>query len=184
MLTVLQTKDFTTAANRKFYIELRAQDDADISDRLQGATSDLEHQRKKATEAKKLAETKQAEQARRTETVRAARADQSASPTTSKLPLRFADLPVARVGRPTAPSQPRSPSNRPLSPLVLPRSRPPRPPPLVVDTPQRPPKLPPNPTNAPAAVNPARCRPSRVEAQAVAVALVWGSAASAVSAEG
>ncbi|MEO6627402.1 MAG: D-alanyl-D-alanine carboxypeptidase family protein [Aquihabitans sp.] len=76
VLTVLQTKDFTTAANRKFYIELRAQDDADISDRLQGATSDLEHQRKKATEAKKLAETKQAEQARRTETVRAARADQ------------------------------------------------------------------------------------------------------------
>ena len=76
VLTVLQTKDFTTAANRKFYIELRAQDDADVSDQLQGATSDLEHQRKKATEAKQLAETKQAEQARRTEGVRAARADQ------------------------------------------------------------------------------------------------------------
>ena len=30
VLTVLETKDFTTAAARKFYIELRAQDDADV----------------------------------------------------------------------------------------------------------------------------------------------------------
>ncbi len=76
VLTVLDTNDFTTAANRKFYIELRAQSDADIADRLQGASSDLDHQKRKATEAKAQAEAKRAEQAERTEAVEAAAAQQ------------------------------------------------------------------------------------------------------------
>ena len=52
VLTVLETKDFTTAAARKFYIELRAQDDADVTDRLEGANVDLAYQKRKATAAK------------------------------------------------------------------------------------------------------------------------------------
>ena len=75
-LTVLQTNDFTTASNRKFYIELRAQSDADVADRLNGATADLAYQKKKASEAKQRAEVKQAEQARRTTAVRLARHQQ------------------------------------------------------------------------------------------------------------
>jgi len=76
ILTVLETNDFTTASSRKFYIELRAQDDADIADRLDGATSDLAFQKHKAEAARKRAEAKRAEQARRTEAVRGAKADQ------------------------------------------------------------------------------------------------------------
>ncbi|HEX2576211.1 MAG TPA: hypothetical protein VHK88_07660, partial [Aquihabitans sp.] len=76
VLTVLDTNDFTTAANRKFYIDLRVQDDADIADRLQGASSDLDHQKRKATEAKAQAEAKRAEQAERTEAVEQATAQQ------------------------------------------------------------------------------------------------------------
>jgi LAS superfamily LD-carboxypeptidase LdcB len=77
VLTVLETKDYVTASSRKFYIELRAQDDADIADRLEGAQADLDFQRRKATEAKERAERKEAEQARRTEKVRQARAQQA-----------------------------------------------------------------------------------------------------------
>jgi hypothetical protein len=76
VLTVLETKDFVTASNRKFFIELRAQDDADVADRLDGARADLGYQRRKATEAKKVAERKEAEQQRRTEAVRQARNQQ------------------------------------------------------------------------------------------------------------
>jgi septal ring factor EnvC (AmiA/AmiB activator) len=78
MLTVLQTKDFTTASSRKFFIELRAQSDADVSDQLTGAQSDLEHQRQKATKARATAEAKRAEQKSRTDAVRLARKQQSA----------------------------------------------------------------------------------------------------------
>jgi peptidoglycan hydrolase CwlO-like protein len=78
ILTVLETSDFTTAASRKFYIELRAQDDADVADRLSGATVDLAHQKRKATAAKKRAETKRAEQAERTQAVRDAKAQEQA----------------------------------------------------------------------------------------------------------
>jgi LAS superfamily LD-carboxypeptidase LdcB len=78
ILTVLETKDFTTAASRKFYIELRAQDDADVADRLDGANVDLDYQKRKATAAKKRAETKRAEQAERTQSVRDAKAKQQA----------------------------------------------------------------------------------------------------------
>jgi peptidoglycan hydrolase CwlO-like protein len=78
ILTVLETKDFTTAASRKFYIELRAQDDADVADRLDGANVDLAYQKRKATAAKKRAEAKRAEQAKRTQAVRDAKAKQQA----------------------------------------------------------------------------------------------------------
>ena len=78
ILTVLETKDFTTAAARKFYIELRAQDDADVTDRLEGANVDLAYQKRRATAAKKRAEAKRAEQATRTQAVRDAKAKQQA----------------------------------------------------------------------------------------------------------
>jgi peptidoglycan hydrolase CwlO-like protein len=78
ILTVLETEDFTTAASRKFYIELRAQDDADVADRLEGATVDLDYQKRKATEARERAETKRAEQAERTQAVRDAKAQEQA----------------------------------------------------------------------------------------------------------
>ena len=55
VLSVLQTNDFTTAATRKFYIELRSQGDADVSDRLEGATDDIGHQRELAKEAREIA---------------------------------------------------------------------------------------------------------------------------------
>ena len=76
VLSVLQTNDFTTAANRKFYIELRSQGDADVSDRLKGATVDMEHERVKASEAREVAEAKRSEQAERTEAVASAREQQ------------------------------------------------------------------------------------------------------------
>ena len=76
VITVLDTKDFTTASNRKFYVELRAQDDADVTDRLEGAGKDLQFQRRKATEAKATAEAKRAEQQRRTTAVANARQKQ------------------------------------------------------------------------------------------------------------
>ena len=76
VLSVLEANDFTTASTRKFYIELRAQKDADITDRLNGAASDLAYQKRKATEAKALAEQKQAEQKKRTQAVAAAEAEQ------------------------------------------------------------------------------------------------------------
>ena len=76
VLTVLETKDFTSASSRKFFIELRAQDDADVADRLDGATTDLQYQRRKANAAKKRAVRKEAEQTRRTDAVRQARAQQ------------------------------------------------------------------------------------------------------------
>lgn len=78
LLTVLEARDFTTASAQRFYISLRAQDDVDVADRLAGATSDIEYQRKKATEAEALAEDKLAEQAERTDAVRMAEADQQA----------------------------------------------------------------------------------------------------------
>jgi len=73
-LSVLETNDFVTASSRKFYLELRSQDDADIADRLDGALSDLDFQKRKATEARDVAEKKEAEQAERTDAVRAAKA--------------------------------------------------------------------------------------------------------------
>ena len=76
VLTVLDTKDFTSAAERKFYIELRTQDDAGVTDRLDGASADLAYQKRKATAAKKRAEVKQAEQKRLTDAVASAEADQ------------------------------------------------------------------------------------------------------------
>jgi peptidoglycan hydrolase CwlO-like protein len=77
VLSVLESNDFTAASNRKFYIELRSLDDADLADRLEGARSDLAHQRKKATAARKRAEAKRAEQAERTDKVAAARGAQA-----------------------------------------------------------------------------------------------------------
>lgn len=76
MLTVLEANDFTTASAQRFYLGLRAQDDADLSDQLQGATEDLEHEKAKATEAEARAKDKLAEQQVRTDAVRAAEADQ------------------------------------------------------------------------------------------------------------
>jgi LAS superfamily LD-carboxypeptidase LdcB len=76
VLTVLETKDFTTASNRKFFIELRAQNDADIADRLDGARTDLAYQKRKAKAAKVRAERKEAEQSRRTDAVRVAKKQQ------------------------------------------------------------------------------------------------------------
>ncbi len=73
-LSVLETNDFVTASSRKFYLELRSQDDADISDRLDGALSDLDYQREKAEAARKEAEAKEKEQAERTDAVREAKA--------------------------------------------------------------------------------------------------------------
>ena len=75
-LSVLGAQDFTTAANHKFYLELRSQDEADVADRLNGANSDVEHQRSLASEARELAEAKRVEQAERTESVKTARAEQ------------------------------------------------------------------------------------------------------------
>lgn len=77
VLTVLETNDFTSAANHKFYIELRSQGDADVADRLKGATVDIAHEREKAAEAREIAEAKRVEQAERTESVRAARQNQA-----------------------------------------------------------------------------------------------------------
>lgn len=74
VLTVLETNDFTTASSRKFYLELRSQDDADIADRLDGALNDLDYQKAKAEEARTVAEKKEAEQAERTDAVREAKA--------------------------------------------------------------------------------------------------------------
>lgn len=76
VLTVLETKDFTSAAERKFYIELRAQDDADVGDRLDGASADLAYQKRRATAAKKRAEVKRGDQKRRTQAVAAATGQQ------------------------------------------------------------------------------------------------------------
>lgn len=76
LLTVLQTNDFTTATSRRFYLQLRAQNDADVSDRLEGATDDLEFARKQATEARGRAEAKRKEQEERTKAVRDAEAAQ------------------------------------------------------------------------------------------------------------
>jgi peptidoglycan hydrolase CwlO-like protein len=76
VLTVLDTNDFVTASSRKFYIELRSQDDADVADRLDGALAEIDHQREKAEAARKVAEKKEAEQAERTEAVRTAEAQQ------------------------------------------------------------------------------------------------------------
>jgi peptidoglycan hydrolase CwlO-like protein len=77
VLTVLETNDFTSAANHKFYIELRSQGDADVADRLKGATVDIAHEREKAAEAREIAEAKRVEQAERTESVRVARQNQA-----------------------------------------------------------------------------------------------------------
>ncbi|MFN8019267.1 MAG: D-alanyl-D-alanine carboxypeptidase family protein [Acidimicrobiales bacterium] len=75
VLSVLDTKDFVSASSRKFFIELRSQDDADVADRLNGAISEMAYQRKKAEAAKVRAEKKRAEQAKRTEAVRTAKAE-------------------------------------------------------------------------------------------------------------
>ena len=77
LLTVLDTEDMNAAANRSFYIELRSQDDADIADRLEGATVDLAAQKEKAAEARERAVTQRAEQTRRTESVRVAQQRQA-----------------------------------------------------------------------------------------------------------
>jgi hypothetical protein len=74
VLTVLDTNDFVTASSRKFYIELRSQSDADVADRLNGAMAEIDFQREKAEQARKVAEEKEAEQAKRTEAVRTAKA--------------------------------------------------------------------------------------------------------------
>jgi peptidoglycan hydrolase CwlO-like protein len=74
VLSVLDTQDFVSASSRKFYIELRSQDDADVADRLDGAVSEVSYQRKKAEEARQKAERKREEQAERTEAVRDAKA--------------------------------------------------------------------------------------------------------------
>ena len=75
VLTVLDTNDFVTASSRKFYIELRSQDDADVADRLHGALAEIDFQRKKAETARQVAEKKRAEQAKRTEAVRTAKSE-------------------------------------------------------------------------------------------------------------
>ena len=69
VLTTLDTQDFTSAANHRFYIDLRAQDDADVENRLEGASIDLEAQRVKASDAKETAAAKRTEQADRTASV-------------------------------------------------------------------------------------------------------------------
>lgn len=74
VFTVLDTNDFVTASSRKFYIELRSQDDADVNDRLNGAVSQMDYQRRKAEAARKEAAAKRAEQAQRTDAVRQAKA--------------------------------------------------------------------------------------------------------------
>jgi len=76
VLTVLETKDFTSAAERRFYVDLKAQDDTDLADRLDGAVTDLAYQKRKATAAKKRADSQRAEQQKRTESVKAAQAQQ------------------------------------------------------------------------------------------------------------
>ena len=78
VLSVLETNDFVSASARKFYLELRSQDDADVSDRLDGALTEIDYQREKATEARDVAEEKRAEQAERTAAVEAAKADKEA----------------------------------------------------------------------------------------------------------
>ncbi|QXC62753.1 D-alanyl-D-alanine carboxypeptidase family protein [Aquihabitans sp. G128] len=76
VLTVLGTKDFTSAAERRFYVDLRAQDDVDLADNLDGAVTDLAYQKRKAAAAKKRADAQRAEQQKRTESVRQAEAQQ------------------------------------------------------------------------------------------------------------
>ena len=76
VLSVLEADDFTTASTRKFFIELRAQSDAEIADSLDGATKDLDHARAQASEAKETAEAKRVEQLERAEAVREAQAQQ------------------------------------------------------------------------------------------------------------
>jgi hypothetical protein len=74
VLTVLDDQDFVSASSRKFYLELRSQDDADVSDRLDGAITEVDFQREKAEQARAKAEAKRKEQAERTESVRQAKA--------------------------------------------------------------------------------------------------------------
>ncbi|MCU1499143.1 MAG: mannose-binding lectin [Acidimicrobiales bacterium] len=76
VLSVLSTKDFTSAAERSFYVGLQSQSDADIADRLDGATTDLAFQKRKATAAKARADAERAEQAERTAAVEKAEAQQ------------------------------------------------------------------------------------------------------------
>jgi hypothetical protein len=77
VLSVLETSDFVTASSRKFYLELRSQDDADVTDRLDGAVSEVDYQREQAEAARQLAEEKEAEQAERTDAVRDARSQKA-----------------------------------------------------------------------------------------------------------
>ncbi|MEO6988174.1 MAG: D-alanyl-D-alanine carboxypeptidase family protein [Aquihabitans sp.] len=76
VLTTLDTQDYSSAANQRFYVELRAQDDADVENRLEGASVDLEAQRVKATEARETADAKRTEQSERTASVADAKARQ------------------------------------------------------------------------------------------------------------
>lgn len=76
VLTVFDADDASTASSRQFFIELRAQSDAEIADSLDGANKDIDHERQKATEAKATAEAKKAEQVERTEAVKEAKAQQ------------------------------------------------------------------------------------------------------------
>ncbi|CAN5408414.1 hypothetical protein BH10ACT1_BH10ACT1_18650 [soil metagenome] len=78
VLTVLETKDFTSAAERRFYVDLKAQDDADIADRLDGAVTDLSFQKRKAAAARTRADAKRVEQRKRTKAVQQAEAAQQA----------------------------------------------------------------------------------------------------------
>lgn len=78
VLSILGSQDFVTASSRKFYIELRSQDDADVGDRLNGALAEIDFQREKAEAARAEAEAKRTEQAERTDAVRAAREEKAA----------------------------------------------------------------------------------------------------------
>lgn len=72
LLASLESRDFTSATEQRFYADLRSQDDADLEDRLTGAQVDLEAQRERAEDARERAIEKEAEQAARTESVAAA----------------------------------------------------------------------------------------------------------------
>ncbi|QXC62752.1 D-alanyl-D-alanine carboxypeptidase family protein [Aquihabitans sp. G128] len=78
VFAVLGTKDFTSAAERSFYVGLQSQTDADVADRLDGATTDLAFQKRKAAAAKERADAQRAEQAKRTKAVEKAEAQQQA----------------------------------------------------------------------------------------------------------
>lgn len=78
LLTVLESKDFTTATEQTFFVELRSQNDADLEERLEGAQVDRDHEKDKADEARTRAKKTRDELSGKVAALEEARAQQLA----------------------------------------------------------------------------------------------------------